>query len=427
VAGGGKTDQPRTFFYGWVIVGVALVSLAFWFGVRTSFSVFYVALLEDFGWKRAEAAGVQSLALITYTLTAPLVGGLIDRFGPRRVLTPGILVLAGGLILCSAITSLGQFYVYYGLLVGAGVTCVSLAAYPAILSHWFRRRLGLASGTAIAGTGLGTFAFVPLSQSFILSWGWRGSFLALAGLVLLLLLPLNALLLRHKPDELGLQPDGLEPPPVPAGRDKPAEGPQDWGLAAAMRTGSFWALMAFPCSVVTGMYIILVHYVPFLVDQGLDRMLASWTFAVAGLISSGFRIIWGWLSDRIGREKAFTLGMSCILAGLASLLQMGPGSGMGPVYVFVAIFGAGWGATAPLFVGAAADLFPGRRFGLIYGLLEGVLAVGGAFGAWVAGYIFDTTRSYRGAFVLAMAVTVLSVILMWLAAPRKRRRAGPGS
>jgi MFS family permease len=101
-------------YYGWIIVAVALVSMAFWLGIRTSFSIFYVALLEDFSWTRAGSAGVQSIALITYTLLAPLVGGLIDRFGPRRVVVPGILILAFGLMLCSSIKTLNQFYLYYG-------------------------------------------------------------------------------------------------------------------------------------------------------------------------------------------------------------------------------------------------------------------------------------------------------------------------
>ena len=112
------------FYYGWIIVAVALVSMAFWLGIRSSFSVFYVALLEDFPWSRGEAAGVQSMALITYTITAPLVGGLIDRFGPRRIIVPGILLLALGLILCASIKTLLQFYLLYGVLGGIGITCI---------------------------------------------------------------------------------------------------------------------------------------------------------------------------------------------------------------------------------------------------------------------------------------------------------------
>jgi sugar phosphate permease len=112
---GTRATPFARFYYGWIIVAVALVSMAFWLGIRSSFSVFYVALLEEFPWNRGASAGAQSMALITYTILSPIVGGLIDRFGPRRVVVPGILLLAMGLILCSTIETLNQFYLLYGL------------------------------------------------------------------------------------------------------------------------------------------------------------------------------------------------------------------------------------------------------------------------------------------------------------------------
>jgi len=131
-----KTAGKLRFYYGWVIVAVALISMAGWFGIRTSFSVFYVALLEDFPWNRGDSAGVQSMAMITYTIMAPIVGGLIDRFGPRRVIAPGIFVLCLGLVLCATIKNLNQFYLYYGIIVGVGVTSIGIISYSAILAHW---------------------------------------------------------------------------------------------------------------------------------------------------------------------------------------------------------------------------------------------------------------------------------------------------
>ena len=159
-------------FYGWIIVMVALVSMAFWIGIRTSFSVFYVALLEEFSWSRGDSAGAQSLALITYTVLAPLVGWLIDRFGPRRVIVPGILVLVIGLVMCATIKTLTQFYIFYGVFMGSGITCIGIISYSAILAHWFQKKRGLASGIAVSGMGLGTFLFVPVSQFFIDTVGW---------------------------------------------------------------------------------------------------------------------------------------------------------------------------------------------------------------------------------------------------------------
>jgi MFS family permease len=112
---GKRVADSWDFYYGWIIVAIAFASMAFWLGIRSSFSVFYVALLDDFPWDRGESAGVQSMALIAYTVLSPLVGGLIDRFGSRRVIVPGILILTAGLCLCSTIKNLSQFYLFYGI------------------------------------------------------------------------------------------------------------------------------------------------------------------------------------------------------------------------------------------------------------------------------------------------------------------------
>ena len=413
------------FFYGWIIVAVALVSMAFWLGIRSSFSVFYVALLEEFHWTRAGSAGVQSIALISYTLLAPLVGALIDRLGPRRVVIPGILVLAFGLVLCSSIATLGQFYLYYGIVMGSGITCIGIITYSAILAHWFEKKRGLASGIAVSGMGLGTFLLVPLSQAFISMTGWRMTFIITGALVLIILLPSNALFLRHKPREVGQYPDGVKLPEPLSGTLKvqkngiPASA--DWTLGKAVRTPRFWTLIMFPFLSVIGIYIILVHNVKFLVDQGMDKMTAAFIFAMVGVVSSIFRIFWGWLSDRIGREITFTLGILCACMGIGSLLLF-ENSGLMPfTYGFSFFFGMGWGVTAPMFMSVAADLFKGKIFGLIYGFVEAGIGIAGAIGAWVAGFIFDQTQSYKIALILTIVVLLVSSVFIWLAAPRKFR------
>jgi len=417
--------QSRKIYYGWIIVGIGLLSMGFWFGIRASFSVFYVALLEEFTWKRGASAGVQSMAMITYTVMSPFVGGLIDRFGPRRVIVPGILVLILGLLLCSSIRSLTQFYLFYGVVVGMGVTSISIVSYTAILAHWFEKKRGLASGIAVSGSGLGTFLLVPMSQYFITLWGWRPTFMLWAGLVFILLLPVTLFLLRHKPQDLGLLPDGVrnsEREPGSAAENaavRPGQG--EWTLGNVLRSGRFWALTAFTSLSLIGLYIIVVHSVRFLVDMGVDKMTAAFVLALIGMISSVFRIFWGAISDRIGREITFTMGMLCACAGVFSLLLMMHTGRTWYVYPFMGFFGAGWGATAPMFMAAATDIFKGRIFGLIYGIVEAGIGIAGAFGAWVGGFVFDRTQSYQWAFVLAFAVFALACLFMWLAAPRRSR------
>jgi MFS family permease len=170
-----------------------------------------------------------------------------------------------------------------------------------------------------------------------------------------------------------------------------------------------------------GVYIVVVHNVRFMVDKGVDPMTAALVFALAGMSSSVFRIFWGWASDHIGREKAYTAGMLCLFVGVLSLLAMDSyGDGIF-MYTFAVFFGMGWGATAPLFMATAADLFKGRIFGLIYGIVEGTMGLGGSIGSWVAGFIFDQAKSYRSAFVLVIVVCLLSCVFIWIAAPRNVR------
>ncbi len=424
-----KKIASSRFYYGWIIVGVALVSMAFWLGIRTSFSVFYVALLEDFPWNRASSAGVQSMALITYTILAPLVGAFIDRFGPRRVIVPGVLVLSLGLALCSLIENLTQFYLLYGVLMGTGITAIGIVSYSAIIAHWFEKKRGLASGISVSGMGMGTFLLVPLSQQLISWWGWRLTFIVTGGLVTLILLPLNGFFLRHKPQELGLQPDGINTKEVCFGEEDGCSmdlkfTQTDWTFLKAARTGRFWAMFTFPFLSIIGIYIILVHNVKFLVDQGVDKMTAALVFAMIGIISSVFRIFWGWLSDHIGRENAYTMGMVCGSLGLLSLIFIEALESMAFIYSFSILFGIGWGSSAPMFMAAAADLFKGKGFGLIYGMVEGGIGIAGALGAWIGGYIFDRTQSYQGAFILGIVVMLLSIVFIWTAAPRKVKPGG---
>ena len=418
-----KLSGRLRIYYGWIIVAVALISMAFWLGIRSSFSVFYVTLLEEFPWNRADSAAVQSVALITYMVMAPLVGGLIDRFGPRRVVVPGILILALGLILCRTIETLTQFYLFFGVVTGTGITCIGIVTYSAILAHWFDKKRGLASGIAVSGMGLGTFALVPLSQSFISIWGWRLTFVVLGGLVLIIALPLNALFLRHKPQEIGQCIDGL-------GKKQPfnemeshtaisKEFKPEWTMKKVLCTGRFWNLMAFTFISTIGMWIILVHNVKFLVDQGIDKMTAALIFAMVGVVSSIFRIFWGWLSDRISRELTYTLGIICACLGAGSLMLFEIMGSRMFIYSYFIFFGMGWGVTAPMFMAVAADLFKGRIFGLIYGYVEAGIGIAAAFGAWVAGFIFDKTQSYQAAFILVIVTFLLAGIFVWLAAPRK--------
>jgi MFS family permease len=412
----------QKIYYGWIIVALAFVSMAFWWGINSSFSVFFVALLDEFSWGRGESAAIMSSAALVYTVMAPMVGVMIDRFGPRKIMVPGIVILVAGLLLCTTINSLGQLYFFYGLFVGTGLTSISMVAFTVIIAQWFEKKRGLANGIASAGMGMGMFLLVPLTQKIISGMGWRGAYMILGLLVAAVVLPLNFFFLKSKPRDLGLNPDGLNCDAEINARSPdctPGERSQTGSTRLFLRTGKFWALILFTAMSIMSIWILIVHSVRFLVDQGVDKMAAAFMFAMVGVISTIFRIFWGWLSDRIGREPTFTLGISCLILSILSLMLLSQ-TGFKPLaLLFTLLFGMGWGVNSPIVAATAADLFRGKKFGLIYGLVECGIGTAGAFAVWIAGVIFDKTQSYQGAFILGIGSAVLSILFIWVAAPRK--------
>ncbi len=429
-----SSPPQRRIYYGWVIVGLSLISMTCWFGIRTSFSVFFVALTDQFQWNRAEAAGAYSVAMLSYMIMAPIIGSFVERIGPRRVILPGIVLTGLGLFLCTQIQSLTQFYLFFGVIVGAGMTCLSIAPFTVILSHWFEKKRGTANGFAGIGIGIGTLLMVPLAQYLISLWGWRSAYLMLSLLMLVIPLPLNALFLKLRPQEMGLLPDGdLPVENLQTDHDKrneavsthPSQSQDDWALRKIIKTARFWYVLLFPSFTAFGIYIIIVHHVRYLVDLGVDKLWAASLFAVVGALSAIFKPLWGWFSDRTGREIAFTLGEFCFCLGIVSLILFQEIPSRTFLYLFAGLFGLGWGVTTPIIMSVTGDLYKGKGFGLIYGLVEAVIGIGGAIGAWLAGYIFDQTKNYFWAFVLVILLNLISVLLVWLSAPRKYRRPRP--
>jgi MFS family permease len=412
--------KQRQIYYGWVIVGLSMVAMAFWYGFRTTFSIFFVALIDRFGWSRADTAGAQSIGMLIYMAMAPIIGHLVDRVGPRKVILPGIFLMGLGLLLCTQIKSLLHLYLYFGVIAGIGVTCLSISPFTAILSHWFEKKRGMANGLASVGIGLGPLLFVPFFQYLINVEGWSFAFLIFSLLVFTVPFPLIGLFIRHKPEDMGLSVDGDPPASVSvtgeARRRQDGEKVKD-----LIKTLKFWSFLIYPSLSIFGVYIIIVHHVKYLIDLGVDRFWAASVFAAVGALSAGFRFFWGWFSDRAGREITYTLGGICFAFGILSLILYQPLPFNIFLYLFALLFGIGWGSTAPIFMSIAGDLYKGRQFGLIYGMLEGMIGIGAAAGSWIAGYLFDQTQTYLWAFLLAILSCMVSVLLVWHVRPRQSR------
>ena len=421
----------KKLYYGWLIVAVSFVTLGLAFGVWYSFSVFFVAIVKDFGWNRAAISSIFSLFIICHYLSAAVVGILIDRYGPRWLIPAGALWLSGFLWLVSRATTLPQFYLSYGLGAAIGVSFMGFIPHATILPRWFVRRRGLAVGIAMSGIGIGMLLIPPLMQHIIELHSWRSAYRILA-LLVLSAIPLNLIFQRHDPEQLGTIADGKPTTATTSGKgperklvilDQPwAE--TRWTAANAIKTRRFWLLAS---AFFFGPFAIqgtLLHAVTCLVDGGLSFSKAATVFGLLGICGSGGKIFIGFLADHLTRETANSIGMATASLGIAALLAVPWQPAIFP-YLFAAGFGIGYGAAAPLFPSIAADLFQGPTFGRIFGLLSLFLGLGGASGAWVAGHLFDLTNSYHYAFILTIVALWLSCLSFWLAAPRSVRRILP--
>lgn len=422
------------FFYGWLILAGSLIALGLTYSVMYSFSVFYVALLEEFGWGRGETAGVFSVFMIVSGAGALGAGALSDRFGPGRVIAGGGILLAIGLLICSRLTELWQFYLSYGVLVALGVSVAGWTPCVTMVNRWFSARLGLALGIASAGIGVGIMVVVPLVQILINSLGWRAAFVSLAAIVFFGLLPVGLIVLRGRPEDLGQQVDGPQSDAVSESKaDKPARkrkmevvDPEwtnrEWTVRMAVRTTRCWLLAALKLMGGIATQMIFVHQVVYLIDGGYDRMLAASIVGLIGLLSVAAKIFWGWSADVIGREMTYTLGCAAMVlaVGLLVLARAMPFPGI--IYLYALLFAMGYGVAAPLWPIVTSDLFAGRHFGSIYGFITSFSGFGSALGAWFGGYVYDLTGSYTIAFGVAVVGNVVSAGALWIVAPRKVRR-----
>lgn len=385
-----------------------------------AYGVFLVALLADFGWSRTLLAGAFSVFVMVHGLMSPALGSLADRLGPRRLVLGGGAILALGLWLASLVTLPWHFYLAFGLVTAVGVAGAGWVPAVVLIQRWFPERLGAALGLASAGIGVGIFAVVPLAQLLIDRAGWRGAFRVLGTLVALWVIPAALALLRDPPSLAVL--GGARPAEASARRR------EEMTLGRALGTRRLWLLGAGQLLGSLVAQMLLVHQVAYLVDQGLPALLAASVASVVGLASVLGKAGGGWLSDRIGREPTYTLGMTCVALSIGALALVAVRPSPATAYAYAVLVGVGYTANATLMPAMVSDLFRGPHFGTIFGIVQVGNSVGGAAGPWLAGRIFDATGSYRAAFLVGLGAGAVATAAVWAAGPRRGWPAhgGPG-
>ncbi|HET8575583.1 MAG TPA: MFS transporter [Methylomirabilota bacterium] len=414
------------FFYGWVVVAVAFITMGVGVNARTAFSLLFPPILDEFGWERGVTAGAFSFGFLVSAVLSPSLGRLMDRRGPRLVMELGVAVMVAGLLLATLAQQPWHLYATLGVLVGGGSVCLGYTGHALFLPSWFVRRRGLAMSVAFSGVGVGSIILLPWLQSLIGRAGWRTACWAMGILVLALLAPLN-LLLRRRPEDMGLAPDGDHASRAAATGHQTANvvdpiwAAVDWTLARAMRTTRFWwIVLGYFCGLFSW-YAVQVHQTKYLVEIGFSPTEAAWALGLVSLAGIPGQIALGHLSDRIGREWVWTAGSLGFAVCYLALLLMRESPTPALLYLMVLSQGMlGYGLTSV--VGAIpAEIFQGPHYGTIFGTLMLASIAGGAAGPWLTGALHDATGSYALAFWIAIGCSTVSAGAIWLASPRKVR------
>jgi MFS family permease len=412
------------FFYGWVLVAIAFVTMAVGVNARTAFSVLFPAILDEFGWDRGVTAGAFSFGFLVSALVTPFVGRLMDLRGPRPVIELGVVTMGVGLLLASLIHEPWQLYLTLGALAGGGVNCLAYTGQSLYLTNWFVRRRGLALSIAFSGVGIGSITILPWQGWIIQAAGWRSACVWLGILVLALLGPLN-LLLKRRPEDFGLAPDGMLSGSVSTDRAANvvdhAWAAVDWTLGRALRTGRFWWIAAGYFCGLFSWYAVQVHQTKYLVEIGFGPSEAAWALGSVSLVAIPGQIGFGHLSDRIGREWVWMIGNVGFVICYVTLVLLRDAPTAPLLFAMVLAQGSlGYSLTSVM--GAIpAEIFEGRHFGSIFGTVMVAAILGGAAGPWVTGVLYDATGSYSIAFWIAAGCSTISILAIWLAAPGKVR------
>jgi MFS family permease len=398
------------FFYGYVILALCFANMVVMRGVNGAFGVYYIALLEEFAWSRSDGASIAAINFIVYALASPAVGLAFDRLGPRLLMPLGAALVGIGLMLSSLANSLLGLYFSYGIVTALGQGALSFVGHNALISFWFVRRRATAIGIASMGQGLGALTMVPLTQLLIDAVGWRWTYVVTGGLMLLFLTPANALFQRRAPQELGQFPDGDAAPSAenPNPHSAKHAGQRDWTLGEAARSFPFWCITIGHLALGTALFLINTHVIAHFVAVGYEKLAASFYFGLIGFIRIGATIVWGSISDRLGRSEAYGVATLVTALGVGCMIAMSAGAPLWLVYLTIALYGIGHSAGNPTYGAVIGDIFSGRKIGVIFGFLEISFGLGSAFGSWIGGYLFDATDSYAWSFALCLVCFIIS-------------------
>jgi MFS family permease len=415
------SQRKGRVFYGYWLVAATFMFMLLSYGCGSFvFSLFVNPLQSSFAWGRGHIMVGFTIFFVVQGLVSPLVGRLVDRHGPRRVIPLGALVMGLGFVLVSRTGSLLLFYASY-VIIGIGSAGMGIVPCSAVVSNWFKRKRGIALGVMSAGLGAGGLVMAPIMAQLLDSFDWRTAYLAMAIIIWVVSIPLSLALIRSKPSELGLHPDGdesgSEGMPSSASTDSDAQG---LSLRHASKTAAIWLIgISFFVSGFSNTGALHAP-VPFLEDIGFPTATAAAALGALGLGSAAGKIFFGWLCDHISPKRASAIGLTLQLGGILVLLTIRADSSQALIWAYALLLGFGVGSWLPTMSMLISRTFGLAYYGSVFGVIAFLESAGTAVGPLFAGLMYDATGTYYYAFVtfaLLYAVAIPAILLVKRPAP----------
>ena len=402
-------EQRRSqFFYGYLVVVGCFAIQGTGIGTYGTYGVFFKALLAEFGWSRATISGDSSAAFLLAGSLGIVVGRVNDRFGPRLIMAVTSSCFGLGLLLMSQISTVWQLYVFYGLIVGVGLSSIDVIPLTTT-ARWFVKRRGMMTGIVKVGTGTGQLIIPLMTSIFIATYGWRTSCIIIGILVFMLLMS-SGQLLRRDPGQRGLLPDGDEKTTASDLHLPEVE----VTLREAMLTRQFWMICVISLIIGFCAITVVVHIVPHAMDLGISAIRAAGILSTIGGTSMVGRLATGIAIDRFGTKK---LMIMFFLIVIASFLWLQVSKELWMLFVFAVVYAVAHGGFYTVISPMVAELFGISSHGVLFGIVVFSGTVGGAIGPVLAGQIFDVIHSYQLVLFILAGFAIAGLILTSLLRP----------
>ena len=417
--------KKHNLFYGYWVVAVAFLCLFITAGVGLyAFSLFYDPLYEEFGWSRGTISAAFTISFVIQGLVSPPTGRIIERYGVKKVIALGALILGLGFLWLSLMQNLWSFYAGY-IVIGLGLTATGFIPATQVTSNWFIKRRGTALGITSTGIGIGGLILAPVIGAYLIpSFGWRASYLAIAIFTWVLIIPITLLVIKERPSDIGLHPDGLEAKEAAAKAKLLSQTSSDCTLKMSSKTMAFWLIaIAFFAMNFSSVGIIL-HQVNYLMDIGFSTAMAATAHGVVGFASAGGKFTFGWLCDRMKAKYAAAISFAIQFVAIIILINLTPTTPVSLVWFYTILMGFGAGGWVPTMSMLISETFGITHYGSIYGVLMMAVLVSCASGPLVAGQMFDAMQTYYWVFVVFL---ILYMVAIATTLAIRRPNSGPAS